>query len=137
MWPEIEVKSRPNFPRVAQKVATAASPWKVMFSKNTRHLGCFWKKSVTKNFQKLPNLVTLFTNLLFCECFPNLFKNILSLKPSPPISAGHLTQVSLNFFFILPIFFLYFNTLLRTHAPFDETVMVDFCFVFGWKLLMV
>ena len=29
-WPEIEVKSSPNFPRVAQKVDTSVSTWKVM-----------------------------------------------------------------------------------------------------------
>ena len=57
VWPEIEVKSSQKFSRMAQKVATVVSTWKVMFFKRvpkvTRHLGYFWKKICQQELSKI------------------------------------------------------------------------------------
>ena len=63
MWPDADIKSRPNFPKVAQNVAKAVFTWNWMFFKIVQKSLYIWAIFVitifTQNFKKSPNLVTL------------------------------------------------------------------------------
>ena len=49
LWPDVGMKSSPNFPKVAQKLSTAGFTLKVTFlyiaQKGVKYLGYFWKKN--------------------------------------------------------------------------------------------
>ena len=61
--PDVGIKSSPNFPKDAQKVATTQHLLRRDVFKNsrkvTKNLVDFCNKFFTKCFQKMPNLVTL------------------------------------------------------------------------------
>ena len=71
MWPDAGIQSSPNFPKVAQKVATAVFTSRVVYllqdnQKMTKFLGYFCKKNwYRKLFKKLLNLVTLLNRPFF------------------------------------------------------------------------
>ena len=62
----LKYKVAQKFPKIAQKVNTAVYTWKWMFSKQPKNSTYIWatfvRKSITKNFQKSPNLVTLLSS---------------------------------------------------------------------------
>ena len=66
VWPDVRIKSSPNFPKIAQKVVTAVLTEKVLFFKIAKsHLiykASFERKFIKKNFQKSSNCNTATTH---------------------------------------------------------------------------
>ena len=68
VWPDVEIKSSPNFSKLCPKSSHFTYYWKMMLFKQALkvaiHLGNFHKWVCLQNFEKSPNLVILYDMLL-------------------------------------------------------------------------